>query len=94
MSQYKTLLAELKQLNEQIAAARKAEADDALAKVRALVTEFGFTTNDVFGARRTAKRDTVTPVFRHPETGQTWSGRGREPHWIKGKDRDQFRIDA
>jgi DNA-binding protein H-NS len=94
MSQYKVLLAELNQLNEQITAARKTEAEDALAKVRALVAEFGFTTNDVFGARRAAKRVTAAPLFRNPETGETWSGRGREPRWIKGKERDLFRISA
>jgi DNA-binding protein H-NS len=37
MSQYKALLAEMSQLNERIATARKAEADNALAQARALV---------------------------------------------------------
>jgi DNA-binding protein H-NS len=92
MSQYKALLAEMSQLNEQIAKARKAEADNALAQVRALVADFGFTATDIFGARR-AKRP-ATSLFRNPETGDTWSGRGREPHWIKGKDREAFRIAA
>lgn len=32
--------------------------------------------------------------FRNPETGETWSGRGREPAWIKGKNRDDFLISA
>lgn len=22
-------------------------------------------------------------AYRHPETGQTWSGRGRRPEWVK-----------
>jgi DNA-binding protein H-NS len=94
MSQYNALLAELNQLNEQIATARKAEADNALAQVRALVDDFGFTATDIFGARRGVKRSTATPLFRNPETGETWSGRGREPHWIKGKDREALRINA
>ena len=25
----------------------------------------------------------VPPKFRHPETGQTWTGRGRRPKWIE-----------
>jgi len=61
MSQYKTLLAELSQLNEQIATARKAEADNALAQVRALVAEFGLTSADIFGARRGVRRYTAFP---------------------------------
>ncbi|MDO8359083.1 MAG: H-NS histone family protein [Devosia sp.] len=30
--------------------------------------------------------------YRDPETGSTWSGRGKEPVWIRGKDRTKFRI--
>ena len=40
--------------------------------------------------RRTS--GTVAAKFRNPETGQTWSGRGREPTWIKGKNREEFKI--
>ena len=27
-----------------------------------------------------------------PKPGKTWSGRGREPIWIKGKNREEFKI--
>jgi DNA-binding protein H-NS len=30
--------------------------------------------------------------YRDPASGQTWSGRGREPAWIKGLDRRAFLI--
>ena len=36
--------------------------------------------------------DKVAAKFRDPETGKTWSGRGREPTWIKGKNREEFKI--
>ena len=36
--------------------------------------------------------DKVAAKFRNPESGQTWSGRGREPAWIKGKNREEFKI--
>lgn len=40
------------------------------------------------------KRKGVKAVqkFQDPATGATWSGRGKEPHWIRGKNRDKFRI--
>lgn len=43
-----------------------------------------------------AKR-TVEPKYRHPETGDTWTGRGKAPRWItaaeaEGKQRDSFLI--
>lgn len=31
--------------------------------------------------------------YQDPETGATWSGRGKEPNWIRGKDREQFLVD-
>jgi DNA-binding protein H-NS len=34
---------------------------------------------------------TYPPKYRDPHTGQTWSGRGHEPHWLKGK-RDEYLI--
>jgi DNA-binding protein H-NS len=41
---------------------------------------------------RQGKREKVAPKYRNPETGDTWTGRGREPGWIKGKDRGEFAI--
>jgi|SRR5690606_3120642 len=47
-------------------------------------------------AASTVKR-TVPPKYKHPETGVTWTGRGKAPRWVsdaeaEGKSRDQFLI--
>jgi DNA-binding protein H-NS len=39
----------------------------------------------------------VAPKYRHPKTGETWSGRGKPPRWLvaaeaDGATRDSFRI--
>ncbi|WP_080409622.1 H-NS histone family protein [Burkholderia ubonensis] len=34
----------------------------------------------------------VLPRYWNPDTGETWSGRGREPKWIAGKERGQYLI--
>lgn len=39
----------------------------------------------------------VAPKYRHPETGETWSGRGKAPHWLSsaeaaGASREGFLI--
>ncbi|WP_415867865.1 H-NS family nucleoid-associated regulatory protein [Burkholderia ubonensis] len=34
----------------------------------------------------------VLPRYCNPDTGETWSGRGREPRWIVGKDRSLYLI--
>ncbi|OZI22814.1 H-NS family nucleoid-associated regulatory protein [Bordetella genomosp. 7] len=43
-----------------------------------------------------AKRQ-VAPKYRHPETGETWSGRGKPPRWLTaeeaaGRTREAFLI--
>ena len=41
-----------------------------------------------------AKRE-ILPKYEHPETGATWTGRGRAPVWIATvKDRKKFLIDS
>nr|WP_084241920.1 H-NS family nucleoid-associated regulatory protein [Variovorax soli] len=30
--------------------------------------------------------------YRDPESGRTWSGYGRPPNWIRGKDRERFLV--
>jgi DNA-binding protein H-NS len=44
-----------------------------------------------------AAKRAVAPKYRHPETGETWSGRGKAPRWLMaaeadGASRDSFLI--
>ena len=92
MERYKDLLAQKEQLEKLIAEARKKEAAAELERVREVVAEFGFSPEDVFGKRLRDAGVPVAPKYRNPETGDTWSGRGRAPHWIKDQDLERFRI--
>ncbi|WP_310359141.1 H-NS histone family protein [Paraburkholderia strydomiana] len=92
MSRYRELLAEKEQLEKLIAEARGQEAASALEKVRATVAEFAFTPEDVFGNPRKKTRRAAAAKYLNPETGDTWSGRGRAPAWLKDQDRERFRI--
>lgn len=90
---YKELLARKQALDAEIEQARKAEAEVALANVRETIAAFGFTPDDLFGTRRKSRgASSGAPRFRHPETGETWGGRGPRPRWLKGKDPEQFRV--
>jgi len=31
-------------------------------------------------------------TYRNPDTGATWSGRGKMPTWLKGKDTRLYRV--
>lgn len=48
-------------------------------------------------ARKGATRGPVPAKFRNPETGDTWSGRGRAPRWLtaaeaEARTRDEFAM--
>jgi len=92
MTSYADLIAQKKLLDEQIAIARKAESQQALNTVLQLVEEFGFTAQQVFPWNPKAQKNKVAAKYRDPSTGATWTGRGKAPQWIAGKDREQFVI--
>jgi DNA-binding protein H-NS len=55
----------------------------------------GFTGKKARGRPRGA----VAPKYRHPETGETWAGRGLKPRWLtaamkSGKSLESFAIAA
>jgi DNA-binding protein H-NS len=88
------LLAQKAALEAQIEDARKAENADAIAKVKALVTEHGLTQQDIFGGAKRGRKasGSVAAKYKDPISGATWSGRGKAPKWIEGQDRSQYSI--
>lgn len=70
---------------------------DAAAAVEAKAKELGFTMSELYGTPKKG-RAPQPPKFRNPDDHtQTWSGRGRKPHWINaatasGKSMDDFLI--
>ena len=91
MSEYQTLLARKAELDAQIAQAQAEAKAQAVAQARALIQEHGLTASDVFPQAK-AKGSVGTPKYRDPATGATWTGRGKPPNWINGKDRAPFLI--
>lgn len=90
MSSLQELMAQRAALDAQIAEAQRADRAAAIEKVRSLMAEYGLTAADLAGralagTRRTssAKGGKVAPKYRDPATGDTWSGRGLQPKWLK-----------
>jgi len=94
----KELLQQREAIEKAIAEARQNEISAAVTQVRGLVAEYGLTVQDVFpgrAGRAGAPKSAVSKVaakYRDPATGQTWTGRGKAPKWIEGKDRTPFVI--
>ena len=80
----------LELLHQERALVLKNESKQALVQVKQIVAKYGFTAEQLFG--ETKIRAQAVAKYKDPETGLTWSGRGREPKWIKGKNHDQFLI--
>ncbi|QPH54746.1 H-NS family nucleoid-associated regulatory protein [Pontivivens ytuae] len=100
----KLSLEELKQLEKDVQAAivsfEKRKREDALAAIAAAAKEHGFNLSDLVSEEKPAKgrKQPLPPKYQHPENpSKTWSGRGRQPDWIKdglasGKALDDFLI--
>jgi DNA-binding protein H-NS len=82
---YQQLKAQIAKLEAEAAAARKVEAAEAVATIKALMAEFDLTAEDLgFKAGRKVAKAKVagTPKYRDPQTGKTWTGRGKPPAWM------------
>jgi DNA-binding protein H-NS len=80
------LLAQKAELERRIAEQQREERAAAIAQVRELMSQYGLTLADI-GARGAAPpaapRAKVAVKYRDTATGQTWSGRGLQPNWLK-----------
>lgn len=93
MSTYKELMVQKAKLEAQIDAARAQELETVTQQVRQIITEYGLTAEDLgLAVKKKAKRGATPPKYQDPKTGATWTGRGRAPAWIAGKNYERFLI--
>lgn len=99
----KDLLAQKAALEQKIEEAARSERAEAIAKVRALMGEHGLSLADlsVRGTPRKARGGggggKVAAKYRNAATGDSWSGRGLRPNWLKaalasGKKLEDFAV--
>lgn len=95
MTTYADYQAQIAALQEQAEAARRNEVAGAKAKIKEILDTYGLTINDLSGTGKSksgAPRAAVPAKYRDPATGSEWTGRGRAPLWLAGKDKEQFLI--
>lgn len=81
------LLAQKAALEKQIIETQREEKASAIAQVKALMAQHGLSLADL-GSRANAAAPRapggkVAAKYRDPATGDTWSGRGLQPKWLK-----------
>jgi DNA-binding protein H-NS len=98
----KDLLAQKAAIEQKIEEAARSERAEAIAKVRALMAEHGLSLADL--SARSAPRKAggggggkVAAKYRNAATGDSWSGRGLRPNWLKaalatGKKLEDFAV--
>jgi len=90
------LTAEREKLDAEIKAKQDAEKASVIAQIKTVVETYSIPVEELVealgGLKSKRKGVKAKPKYKDPATGVIWSGRGKEPAWIKGKDRDQFLI--
>ncbi|MCO5396670.1 H-NS family nucleoid-associated regulatory protein [Ralstonia soli] len=96
MPTYRQLVAQKAELDGKIEAARLQELQTVILQIRQIMEEYGLTAEDIGLAPRSGryvgKKAPLVAKYRDPKSGATWSGRGRAPAWIAGKNRNRFLI--
>jgi DNA-binding protein H-NS len=98
MTTYSELKAQAAELLKQAERLRKEEIKGVVAEIKARMAEYGVTIDDLKApAKAGIKGQPVKAKYRNPETGATWTGRGKPPNWLKeaeghGKSREAFLI--
>ena len=95
------------ELSKAIAEAQSETRKSVIAQIRSLMADHGLTANDLVtttSSRKASKGDghgnagsKVAPKYRNQATGETWSGRGLKPNWLRaaieaGHSIDEFTI--
>ena len=99
MSQYADIKAQIAKLQAQADEARRVEVGKVIAEIREKIAEFGLTAHDLGFAEaarrgRPPKKSPLPAKYQDPKTGNVWSGRGKPPKWISGKNRERFLIQS
>lgn len=105
LSRKEKIESEIEKLKEEARALQARHRAPALDAILKAMREYDIEPEEVASAwrsatqpsRRTRSHQPVPPKYRDPDTGQTWSGRGRTPRWLaaaeaQGQNRDDFLI--
>ncbi len=103
MANLSDLMAQKAALEKQIEEAQRAQRADAIARIHALMAEHGLTLADLGNRPKKARTPSsaaggkVAAKYRNAATGETWSGRGLQPRWLKaalasGKSLSDFAV--
>lgn len=92
MDTIQTLLAQRAEIDKKIADTRRDERAGAISTIRGLMSAHELTAADIAerapstsakGRTSSTKGSKVAPKYRNKKTGDTWTGRGLQPRWLR-----------
>lgn len=101
MPELKELLAQKAALDKQIEETQRAQRASAIDQIRNLMSEYQLSPADLKMGRATRARADVASKgsakvavkYRNADTGETWSGRGLQPRWLKAAIADGRKLE-
>lgn len=92
MSQYEELIRQRNLLDQQIKEIKERERAAAIDTIKNLIEAHDLKVEDIFSKKSSTVGKKVPAKYLNPENGETWTGRGKAPVWIAGKEREAFLI--
>lgn len=94
MTTYAEYKIQIEALQREAEAQRASEIAAVKDQIRTLMTNYGLTLADLGQAKNRAsvERAPVPIKYRNDASGETWTGRGRAPKWLEGKNKDDYLI--
>lgn len=92
---YQEIQKQIAELQAKAEEVRRTEVAQAREQIHAIMSEYNLTVADLTNGTKSGPKAARKPVeakYRDESTGDTWTGRGRAPKWLKGKDKNQYLI--
>lgn len=88
MATLQELIAKKEALEREIEQTQKQDRSEAVNKIREMMSQYGLSLGDLSGksagrGSSSAKGNKVAAKYRNTTTGESWSGRGLQPKWLK-----------
>lgn len=76
------LLVQQEQIAAQIREVRESQKAEVVKYLREQMLAYEISVKDLAPSKKGKTVSKVAPKYRNPETGETWTGRGRQPKWL------------
>lgn len=87
--------AEVETVNTSADAAKAAERKSVISQIATVVKTYNIPLKelvDALGGLPNPRKGTKAPITHKDKNGNSWSGRGKTPNWLKGKNPDDYRV--